>query len=203
MLLVALTGGIATGKSYVRSRIASRGVPTVDADAVVHELMGPGGALVPPIAARFGRNMVRPDGGIDRRSLGRLAFADPAARSDLEVIVHPIVYDRIRQWAEEQRRGPADWALADIPLLFETGRRKEFDAVIVAACSPAQQVQRIVERDGIEEADALARLAAQWRIEDKIAKADYVIRTDGTFEQTDRQVDKIIAAINDRSRMQN
>jgi dephospho-CoA kinase len=202
MLLVALTGGIATGKSYVRSRFASRGIPTIDSDAVVHELMAPGGALVDAIAARFGAAMVRSDGGIDRRSLGRLVFADPAARSDLEALVHPLVYDRIRRWAEVQRKSGVSWAVADIPLLFETGREGEFDAVIVTACLPATQVRRMAERDGVEEGDARARLAAQWPIDEKVRRADYVIRTDGTFEETDRQVDAVIADTEEKCREQ-
>lgn len=196
-MLVALTGGIATGKSYVRSRIAADGIPTIEADGVVHEMMGPAGALVAAVAARFGDAVLRPDGAIDRPSLGRLVFADAAARSDLEAIVHPAVYERIRQWAGEQRRRGAVWALADIPLLFETRREEEFDVVVVTACSRSLQVQRMAERDRLSEPDARARLAAQWPIEEKVRRADYVIRTDGTFEETDRQVKEVIAAINE------
>ena len=92
MLLVALTGGIATGKSYVRARIEARGVPTIDSDAVVHELLGAGTPVAAAIALRFGDAFLGPDGGVDRPLLSRLVFADPAARADLEAIVHPRVY---------------------------------------------------------------------------------------------------------------
>jgi dephospho-CoA kinase len=198
MLLVALTGGIATGKTYVRARIAARGVPTIDADAVVHELMAPGQPAAGAIASRFGPAFVRADGSVDRTALGRLVFDDAAARAELEAIVHPLVYARIGEWAAEQRRRKLAWVVADIPLLFETGREAEFDAVIVTCCGRDLQLRRLQDRDGVGEADAHARLAAQWPIEDKTRRADYVIRTDGPFEDTDRQVEAVMAAINGR-----
>lgn len=190
-LRVALTGGIATGKSYVRARAESRGVPTIDADAIVHRLLRPGTDVVAAITGRFGRAVLGPDGGVNRAWLGRAVFADPEARADLERIIHPQVYARIFQWAGEQARRGVAWVLADIPLLFETGREGEFDRVIVAACSPAEQLRRVVQRDGLSEAAAAARLAAQWPIGDKVARASDVVDTGGTFEETNRQVDAV------------
>jgi dephospho-CoA kinase len=197
MLRVALTGGIATGKSYVRSRVAARGVPTVDADSIVHDLFRAGSDVPAAIADRFGSSMLRPDGGVDRAALGRLVFADQAARRALEAIVHPSVYGRIAEWMSRQARDGASWVLADIPLVFETGRDGEFDRVIVVACSPEQQVQRIIERDGVDEAAARARLAAQWPIADKVLRATDVVDTSGSFDETDRQVDAISAALDE------
>jgi dephospho-CoA kinase len=127
MLLVALTGGIATGKSYVRARVAARGVPTIDSDQVVHEQMRKGTPVSAAVAERFGPEAIRPDGSVDRRFLGRLVFRDPAARAELEAIVHPRVYERIAEWAADRRRDGVPWALADVPLLFETGRQESFD----------------------------------------------------------------------------
>jgi dephospho-CoA kinase len=98
MLTVALTGGIATGKSHVRGRIAERGVPTIDADAIVHALLAAGGGAEGAVARRFGAGVMHPDGGVDRRALGAVVFADPAARRDLEAIVHPRVFARLAEW---------------------------------------------------------------------------------------------------------
>jgi dephospho-CoA kinase len=191
MLKVALTGGIATGKSYVRARVAAHGVPTVDADAVVHALFSAGTEVTAEVARRFGPGVLLEDGRVDRRALGALVFKDVSARRDLEAIVHPRVYERIAEWAASQERAGARWVLADIPLLFETGREREFDRVVVVACPPEEQVRRIMRRDGLSEAVALARLAAQWPIAEKVRRATDVVDTSGAFEETDRQVDAI------------
>ena len=195
MLKVALTGGIATGKSYVRARVAARGVPTLDADAIVHGLLSPGSDAAADVARRFGPRVVQPDGGIDRKALGSLVFGDAAARRDLESIVHPRVYARITEWAAWQDDAGARWVLADIPLLFETRHERDFDRVIVASCSQAEQVRRVMQRDGLEEEAALARLAAQWPLGDKVRRATVVIDTGGTFDETDRQVDAVFRVI--------
>ncbi len=197
MLRVALTGGIATGKSYVRARIAARGVVTLDADAIVHRLFTGGSEVTAEVRRRFGTSVVRHDGAVDRQALGRIVFADASARRDLEAIVHPRVYEQIAEWADAQAREGAPWVLVDIPLLFETGRDREFDRVIVAACSPEEQVRRVRQRDGLGEAAALARLAAQWPIADKVRRATDVVDTSGTFEDTDRQVDGVCNAIDE------
>jgi dephospho-CoA kinase len=197
MLRVALTGGIATGKSYVRSRIAARGVPTADADSIVHDLLSAGSEVSLEIARRFGPGVARLDGAVDRAALGALVFSDEAARRALEAIVHPRVYARIAEWMSLQARDGARWVVADIPLVFETGREGEFDRVVVVACSPEEQVRRVVRRDGVDEAAALARLAAQWPIAEKVRRATDVVDTSGTFDETDRQVDAVCTALDE------
>jgi dephospho-CoA kinase len=187
MRRIALTGGIATGKSYVRVRLEALGLPAIEADAVVHELLGPGDAAV-RVARRFGAEILDAAGAVDRRALGRLVFADAAARADLEAILHPLVYERVAQWMRARREAGSPAALADIPLLFETGHERDFDLVVVVACDAAEQVRRVMARDGLGEEAARARLAAQWPIAEKAARADHVIRTDGSFAETDRQV---------------
>lgn len=190
MRRVGLTGGIATGKSYVRARLEALGIPAIDADAIVHELLGRGEAAA-RVADRFGASVRDPSGGIDRRALGRLVFADAAARADLEAILHPLVYDRVEQWMDAQRAAGKRSALADIPLLFETAHETDFDVVVVVACRPDEQVRRMMTRDGLEEEAARARLAAQWPIARKVARADHVIWTDGSFAETDARVDAL------------
>jgi dephospho-CoA kinase len=197
MLKVALTGGVATGKSYVRARIAARGVPTADADAIVHELLAAGSEVSVEITSRFGGGVALSGGGVNRRALGALVFADAAARRDLEAIVHPRVYERIAHWMALQAQGGVPWVLADIPLVFETGRDADFDRVVVAACAPEEQVRRLVRRDGLDADGAAARIAAQWPIEDKVRRATDVIDTSGTFAETDRQVDAICRVLDE------
>ncbi len=138
--------------------------------------------------------MLQGDGALDRAALARIVFDDRTARADLEAIVHPRVYRAIREWAANL---PATTvvAMADIPLLFETGHVHDFDRVVVCACSPAEQIRRLVARDGLPLADARARLAAQWPIDEKIARADYVIRTEGSFTETDAQVRVVFEAL--------
>ena len=187
MLRAALTGGIATGKSYCVSQFESLGVPVIDADRLARLALAPGSSGLAAVIERFGVWVIRDDGTLDRARLAGIIFADPGARADLEAIVHPDVYRRIREWLA--RLPPATpVALADIPLLFETGQQHDFDSVIVAACPPEEQIRRLLSRNGLTEAQARARLAAQWPIDDKAKRADYVIRTDGTFAETDAQV---------------
>jgi dephospho-CoA kinase len=199
MLSVALTGGIATGKSYVRARFEALGVPTIDADTLARDVVRPGTAALAQIVARFGAGVLQPDGALDRRALGAVVFADPVARRALEAIVHPAVRQAIDAWVAERRQQGDPLAVADIPLLFETGRTGEFDVVVVTACPPDEQVARIVRRDGLSEADARARVEAQMPIEEKVRRADHVVRTDGTHEETDRQVDALVTMLRDRA----
>jgi dephospho-CoA kinase len=199
MLRVALTGGIATGKSYVARRLASLGIPTIDADVLAHQALQAGTRSAAEVRRRFGAAVVQSDGAIDRRRLGAIVFADPDARADLERIVHPEVYSAIDRWFSDQERpgAPADgrFAVADIPLLFETGREGAFDRVIVAACPQELQVERAMARDRLTREEARARLAAQWPISEKVRLADFVIRTDGTFEETDAQIERVVAML--------
>jgi len=191
MLKTALTGGIATGKSHVLDRFRRRGIPCLDADALVHGVEAAGTEATAAIASRFGDGVLAADGSVDRAKLGPIVFTDPAARRDLEAIVHPAVYRAILAGLSGfALTGDYPFAVVDVPLLYETGGQKDFDRVIVTACPPEMQVARLIER-GMTEQAARQRLAAQWPTEEKTARADFVVRTDGTFEETDRQVDEI------------
>jgi len=122
-----------------------------------------------------------------RKKLGAVVFSDPVARRDLEAIIHPFVREATDRWfASLSPHHP--FAVADIPLLFEAGRDVDFDAIIVAACAPETELRRLIARDGLNEAEARLRIAAQLPLDQKIGKADYVIHTDGSFAETDRQV---------------
>ena len=184
---IALTGGIATGKSYVRSRFENLGVPTIDSDLLAREAVAPGTTGLAAVAERFGRGVLTPDGSLDRHKLAQIVFADQESRKALEAIIHPYVRRRTDEWFARLDADRHPYAIADIPLLYEVNRDRDFDAVIVAACAPETQLRRLMDR-GVSEAEARQRLAAQLPLDDKIARADYVIRTDGSFEETDRQV---------------
>jgi len=194
VLRIALTGGIATGKSYCLSRFAALGVPTIDADILAREALAPGTPGLQAVVARFGSGVLAPDGSLDRPALGRIVFADAKARAALEAIVHPEVYRRIRAWFVALP--PATrLAIADIPLLFETGQSHDFDEVVVAACSMEEQVRRCMSRDRLSEADARARIAAQLPISEKVRRASRVIWTDRGFTETDAEVRDVYSAL--------
>lgn len=201
MLRVALTGGIATGKSYCLDRFSRLGVPVVDADVLARDALAPGTPGLARVRTRFGPDVFETSDALDRAAMARLVFADARARADLEAIVHPLVYQRIRDWfdaleaPEAQGPGPqAQVAIADVPLLYETGHEGDFDRVVVAACSREQQIERLMAR-GLSAGDAAARLAAQLPIDDKRRRADEVIDTSGTLEETDRQVASVLARL--------
>ena len=191
MLKVALTGGIATGKSYVLDRFRQRGVPCLDADQLAHGVTAAGTEATAAIAERFGADILAADGSVDRKKLGPIVFADPVARRELEAITHPAVYRAIAGGLRAfELMGDGPLAIVDIPLLFETGAEKDFDKVIVTTCAPETQLARLVAR-GLSEDAARQRVAAQWPAEKKTVRADFVVNTDGSLEETGRQVDEI------------
>jgi dephospho-CoA kinase len=188
---IGLTGGIATGKSHVAARLRESGIPVVDADVIAREVVAPATPGFDAVLARFGRDIVGIDGALDRRRLGSIVFANAQARHDLEAIVHPAVRRAIERFFNELPSATL-FAVADIPLLYETGRAHEFARVIVVACEPATQISRVMARDLLSKEEAERRVRAQLSIEDKVQRADHVIRTDGTHAETDRQVEELV-----------
>jgi dephospho-CoA kinase len=195
---IALTGGIATGKSHVRRRFEELGVPTIDADTLARQAVAPGTEGLAAVVHEFGPGILDETGALDRKSLGAIVFADAAARRTLESIIHPKVQLAEDEWFASLDPVRHPFAIADIPLLYEVGRDAAFEAVIVAACEPETQIRRVVERDGLSEAEARQRVAAQLPIGEKARRADYVIRTDGTFEETDAQVEQVLGKLQGR-----
>jgi dephospho-CoA kinase len=191
---IALTGGIATGKSYVSAKIKEAGVPIVDADVLSREVVAPGTPGLAAVRKRFGPDAVRRDGTMDRVRIAQIVFKDKRARLDLEAIIHPAVQRAIDDFfAQLPKRTP--FAVADIPLLFETKREGQFQSVVVVACPRETQLTRLMERSKLSKEDAERRLAAQLPIDQKVKKATHVIRTDGTFEETDAQVADLIKSL--------
>lgn len=194
-LRAALTGGIATGKSYCLSEFAAAGVPTIDADRLARDVVAPGTPGHAAVAERFGAAVVGPDGAVDRPALARLVFGDDRARRDLEAIVHPAVYRAIDRWFAELGDRGESLGMADIPLLYETGREVDFDVVIVAACPAEMQIERVMARNGLSAEEARQRLAAQMPIDEKADRADYVIDTSGGFDETAAQVRSVLQSL--------
>jgi dephospho-CoA kinase len=195
MKKVALTGGIATGKSHVLQLLRARGVPCLDADELAHGVTAAGTEATAAIAVRFGSDVLDPTGSVDRRKLGPIVFGDAAARRDLEAIVHPAVYRAIAAGIRAfELIDAAPFAVVDVPLLYETGHAGDFDAVIVTLCPAEMQMQRLIAR-GLSEAEARERLAAQMPAVEKAARADYVIRTDGSFAETAVQLDAVVTLL--------
>ena len=192
MKRLALTGSIATGKSYVLSRLKERGVPVIDADDIVHEMLGSRTPTADAIAAEFGSDFLNADGSVDRGKMAAKVFSEPSARLRIESIIHPAVYETIRKWFDTLD-GPV--AVASIPLLYETNRQDDFDAVVATVCPPEVQLERLLARAGMSQDEARQRIAAQLPAGEKASRADYVIQTGGTKAETDRQVAGLLAAL--------
>ena len=188
MKRVGLTGGIATGKSVVRAELERLAVPTIDADVIARDVVAQGTPALAAILARFGPGVLDEHDALDRRKLGSIVFADQEARRDLERIVHPAVKAAIDAWLDSVGRENHNVAVAVIPLLYETGRERDFDVVITTACSTDEQLRRVMSRDSLSEVQAQQRIAAQLSTEEKVRRANYAIWTDGTYENTKRQI---------------
>jgi dephospho-CoA kinase len=188
---LALTGSIGMGKSTVAAMFAARGVPVFDADAVVRQLQGPGGRLVPGIEQRF-PGTTR-DGAVDREALSAAVLGKAEELAALEAIVHPAVHAERTRFITEHQHAPA--LLFDIPLLFETGGEQAFDHVIVVSAPADVQRRRVLARPGMTEAKLAAILARQMPDATKRVLGDVVIDTGGTLQATERQVDAILAGL--------
>lgn len=199
MLKVALTGGIGTGKSVALAIFAELGTPVVDADTLAHDALAPGTPGAAAVRLRFGDRIIGPGGQIDRARVGTLVFGDDRARRDLEAIVHPAVYETIHAWMRTQETNGARMAVAEIPLLFETGHEGDFACVVVTACEGEEQVRRAMTRSGLSEDEARRRIAAQGPVEEKVRRADYVIWTDGTMDETRARTAAVWGALSSRA----
>jgi dephospho-CoA kinase len=185
---VALTGGIATGKSVCLGVFKRLGAPVIDADQVARDVVAPGSEGLAAVVRLFGPSVLLEDGQLNRDALGLIVFEDPGARQQLEQIIHPRVYAEVERWFASLT---APLGIADIPLLFETAREADFDLIVVAACRPDQQLARLMARSNLNEDSARLRIAAQLPLAEKVARADYVIDTGGTKEQTAARTENV------------
>ncbi len=191
MPLVALTGGIASGKSTIARRLAEHGAEIVDADQVVRDVQQPGSPVLSAIAAEFGGDVIRADGSLDRAGLGARVFGDPAAVQRLNAIVHPAVRrESQRRFAQAFAADPGRVVVYDVPLLAEARLDDPWDLIVVAHAPAEVRRRRLIDLRGLSETEADARIASQVPDEDRLRLADAVIDTarsiDDTLAQTDR-----------------
>ena len=157
MRLIGVTGGIATGKSTVDRMLEAHGAVVIDADELAREVVLAGEPALDEVAARFGREVILPDGALDRTRLGEVVFADPDARRDLERITHPRILDLMQERVAAALAGPAPLVAVDVPLLFENAREGMFEGVLLVYAPPDVQLRRLRERNGLDEPAALQR----------------------------------------------
>lgn len=192
MLRVGLTGGLASGKSFVGRALAELGCLLVKADELGHLVLEPDGEAFEAVVKEFGRGILEENGAIDRKRLAAEVFNRPDRLAALNAIVHPPVIRLEEKIIEEfASRKPDGIAVMEAAILIETGSYKRFDKLIVAVCTPEQQVQRASERDGLTGEEALARIARQMPLAEKLKYADYVVDTSGAKEDTLRQVKEV------------
>jgi len=190
VLRIGLTGGIGSGKSTASALLAGHGAVVVDADRVAREVVEPGMPGLAAVVEAFGRQVLTPDGALNRPALAAVVFADPEARRTLDSIVHPLVRARGREL--ESAAPPGSVVVHDVPLLVETGQASSYDLVLVVLADRETRVARLVQR-GLTAEDARARIAVQATDEQRCAVADVVLDNSGTPEQLAEQVDRFWA----------
>jgi dephospho-CoA kinase len=199
VLRVGLTGGVACGKSTVAKMFADLGARITDADAIVHELYRPGQEVYLQLVKRFGSEIVKPSGELDRVKLAAAAF-EGGRVEELNKIVHPAVVRRQEQWMREMgSQDPYAVAIVEAALILEAGARERFDKIIVVTCKPAQKISRFAERAKVSTAEAQAdverRTKAQLPDDEKVRRADFVIDNSGPPDTTRHQVERIYAEL--------
>jgi dephospho-CoA kinase len=195
-LLVGLTGGIATGKSTVSEMFRRLGCEVIDADLLAREVVAPGEPALARIAEEFGREVLQPDGTLDRKKLGAVVFGDAARRKRLEEITHPAIRDRfLQRLADLESRGFAGIVFWDAPVMIETGGHKAMEKLVVVATDETTQSERLRVRDAIDDAEAGRKIRSQMPVAEKAKLADYVIDNTGDRAATERQVREVHAAL--------
>ena len=199
MLLVGLTGNIASGKSTVARRLVAHGATLVDADLLAREAVRPGTPALRDIVARWGDAVLGPDGVLDRGVLRTLVFGDPHELEALNAIVHPEVA-RMREAALAAARARGDTlVISDVPLLFEKDMAGEFDVIVLVDAPRRVRLERLMHDRGLREPEAMAMITAQMPAELKRARADYVIDNAGSREELDARVDAVWAQLQQRA----
>jgi dephospho-CoA kinase len=202
MLKVGLTGGYASGKSFVAAELARLGCHLIYADELGHEVLKPGREAYEPAIQIFGPAILSGDGSIDRKKLGDIVFASPELLNRLTDVVHPAVFRLEADLLEAARRkDPHAIAVIEAAILIETGRYRVFDRLILTACNEVTQIARALARDGLTPEAVKARIDRQLPLEEKKKYADYVVNTDGTKEETVRQVEAVFRQLDGLARV--
>lgn len=183
MKWLGLTGSIATGKTTVAQILRKSGYPVVDADQLAREVVASGSAGFKKIVEVFGTSIVQENGELNRKQLGNVIFADSTKRLELEQLVHPLVQERAKQLRQSLEKDGHAFAFYDVPLLFEKNLQANFDDIVVVACSPEIQLERLMKRNGYTQSEAKERINAQVAIEEKIKNANFVIWNNGSLDE--------------------
>ena len=193
-----MTGGIASGKSTVAKRMRMLGAVVIDADQIARDVVQPGQPALVQIAEQFGEHLLLDDGSLNRSALGALVFQDEHQRATLESILHPRIASASMMQIARAQAESAEPIVYDAALLVENGRHRDFAALIVVACSPETQRERLMLRDGLSHREAQQRLDSQLPLEYKVALADYVIDNDGTLAELYERVDALVSTLRNR-----
>jgi dephospho-CoA kinase len=194
MKVCGLTGDVGMGKSTAAEFLRARGAHIIDTDELARQLVQPGETALAEIQNQFGKNLVAADGRLRRDELAKIVFSDTAAREKLEKILHPKIRERWLAQIEVWRKENHPLAVVVIPLLFETQAESQFGKIICVACSVANQQQRLLQRDWTSE-QIQQRIAAQMPIDQKIARADFVVWTDGGLDSHRQQLERILSRL--------
>jgi dephospho-CoA kinase len=196
VLRIGLTGGLASGKSFVGHALADLGCFLIQADELGHQVMMPGGEAYDGIVREFGNEILNPDGTINRRALAAQVFGNPERLAKLNALVHPPVRAREEALAAAfAGRNPGGIAVSEAAILIETGRHKSYARLIVAVCSEAQQIERAMARDRLTREEALDRMRRQMPLDEKVKYADYVVDTSGSKENTLEQTRQVYQSL--------
>ena len=194
--IVGLTGGIASGKSTVSRLLGQVGFPIIDADLVAHRLQQPGQPGFERLVERFGRSIVTMDGSLDRQRLGQFVFNNQDARNQLNQVMQPLIRETIMGQLTGFTKAAVPVVILDVPLLFEQGYDEDCDLVVVVTVDKATQLARLMKRDGLSQAAAQARVAAQMPLNEKAARADIVIDNNGDDNHLRQQVAQLVKRLN-------
>lgn len=188
MLIVGLTGGIASGKTAISQVLKGEGAYIIDADQIARELVQPNRPAWNELIRAFGKEILQEDGSIHRKKLADKVFADPKKRKLLNQILHPRIKEEMdRRTKEIGQKDPEAIVVIDAPLIIELGDQRDMDKLIVVASTQTQQIERLKERDGINPEEALRILSSQMPVEEKVKLADYVIRNEGSIEEAKKR----------------
>jgi dephospho-CoA kinase len=200
-LHIGLTGGLASGKSFVGKVLQELGCFLIQADELGRAVIEPGGEAYDTVAREFGPEILNADGSIDRRRLGAIVFSDPARLAHLNALVHPPVRARAQALAEGYfREHPDGIAVTEAAILIETGSFRKYARLIVAVCRPEQQIERAMARDGLSRPEVLDRLKRQIPLEEKVKYADYIVDTSGPKEQTRERTQVVYESLRQSAR---
>ena len=191
MRIIGLTGGIGSGKSTVAQFLAGLGAVIIDADKIGHELLKPNTEAWREVVAGFGRQILTPDGNIDRKKLGEIVFGNPESLLKLNRIMHPRIYEKVRAQLEEYRQGGVGVVVLEAPLLLEAGWASLVDKIWVTVASRATVLRRLQERVGLSELESTARVTSQLSAEERVGRTDVIIDTDCDLDELEAKVEKL------------